>query len=60
MRANYKSTKYVALFGDEIVQEFKTLTAAMIWLNRLHRAGFGADIRKVDIKGFVVGETIAS
>ena len=42
-------TKYVAVVGQEVVAEFKSLTAAMIWQNSQHFIGnYGAELKKVE------------
>ena len=43
------STKYVAMVGNTVVEEFKTMTAAMIWKRKSHMAGnYGAEIWTVE------------
>lgn len=43
------STKYVAMVGKEIAEEFNSMTAAMIWRRKRHLAGdYAAEIWKVE------------
>lgn len=57
MRAKNINTKYVAVVDGEIVHEFNRFTAALIWLAKAHRAGFGADIKPV-VHGVVIDKVI--
>ena len=50
------NTKYVAMFDGQVVQEFKTLVAAMKFASESARAGFGVQIKKVD--NGIVGKEI--
>lgn len=52
-----KTTKYVAIYDGEIVQEFKTITAAAIYVAKIHRVGFGVDIKPV-VHGAVIDKPV--
>ena len=52
-----KATKYVAIYDGEIVQEFKTITAAAIYAAKIRRTGFGVDIKPV-VHGVVIDKPI--
>lgn len=52
-----KATKYVAIYDGEIVQEFKTITAAAIYVAKIHRVGFGVDIKPV-VHGVVIDKPV--
>lgn len=52
-----KVTKYVAIHDGEIVQEFKTITAAAIYVAKIHRAGLGVDIKPV-VHGTIIDKPV--
>ena len=53
----HKDTKYVAIYDGEIVQEFKTITAAAIYVAKMHRAGLGVDIKRV-VHGTIIDKPV--
>lgn len=57
MRTEDRNSKYAGCYGDSLIAEFKTLTAALIWLEKIHKAGYSCNIRKV-VNGVVAAEPI--
>lgn len=47
------NTRYVAMDGDEVVMEFKSIREMNAWVAKANRAGFGVTIKQV-IHGAIV------
>ena len=47
------NTKFVAMDGNEVVKEFKTIREKNAWVAKANRAGFGVTIKQV-IHGAIV------
>lgn len=58
MKVKDRNSKYAGVFKNEVVTEFKSLTAALIWCQNANQSGaFLVNIHKV-VNGIVLPEPI--